>query len=130
MNIMRDADRETDTGDTSQDALGAFYIIGKQPHESMSGWIALEDRVDEFLETVFEEMEYTLQVEVKDQNMYNLYFVDTSKNNSLKPVSDQNVFEYVKKLERILVMVLHKDIDASKVESHPRYQDWLEETDD
>ncbi|MDF1540749.1 MAG: hypothetical protein P1Q69_17770 [Candidatus Thorarchaeota archaeon] len=126
---MRDADKEKESEDSEQDALGAFYIIGKQPHESMSGWIALEERVDEFLEMIFEEMEYTLQVEVKDQNMYDLYFVDTSKNNTLNPVPDQKAFEYVREQEKILVMVLHKEVDTSVVVSHPRYQDWLEEND-
>jgi len=129
MSTMRDTDKEIEPKDSEQDALGAFYIIGKQPHESMSGWIALEDRMDEFLETIFEEMEYTLQVEVKNQHMYDLYFVDTSRNNSLQHVPNQKVFESVKQLERISIMVLHKDVDVSAVVSHPRYQDWLTETD-
>ncbi len=126
---MRDTDKEREQEESEQDVLGAFYIIGKQPHESVSGWIALDKRMDEFLEMVFEEMEYTLQVEVKDHNMYNLYFVDTSKNNSLNSVPDQKAFEYVRQLEPILVMLVHKDIDTSAVVSHPRYQDWLEEND-
>ena len=126
---MRDSERERKPDESEQDALGAFYIIGKEPHESMSGWIALEERIDEFLETIFEEMEYTLQVEVKNQHMYDLYSVDTSKNSTLQHVPDQKVFETVKQLERISIMVLHKDVDVGAVVSHPRYQDWLAETD-
>lgn len=125
---MRDADNEREQGTPNPDALGAFYVIGEKPNEVISGWIALEDGKDEFLETIFEEMEYTLQIEVKDQHMYNLYFVDSSKKNKLTEVPDQESFDKIKKLEQIKVMILHKDIKITDVENHPRFKDWLEET--
>ncbi|MHA1908230.1 MAG: hypothetical protein ACW98Y_13105 [Candidatus Thorarchaeota archaeon] len=128
MRAMRDADKESELGDTDPDALGAFYVIGGKPSEVISGWIALDEGIDEFLETIFEEMEYTLQIEVKDQHMYDLYYVDSKKENTLTVVPDQQGFENVKQLEQIKVMVLHKDINKSDVENHPRFKDWLEES--
>jgi hypothetical protein len=124
MRTMRDAEREND----DDDALGAFYVIGSKPSESISGWIALEQGKDEFLETIFEEMEYTLQIEIEDQHMYDLYYVDSKKKNQLIVVPDQKVYNHVKELESIMVMVLHKDINITEVENHPRFKDWLEET--
>ena len=40
------------TDSNEPDALGAFYVIGSKPNEVISGWIALEDGKDEFLETI------------------------------------------------------------------------------
>ncbi|MFW9910240.1 MAG: hypothetical protein ACFFEF_16910 [Candidatus Thorarchaeota archaeon] len=127
---MRDADKQSSVKESEQDSFGAFYVIGNQPNKSISGWIALEDGLDELLETVFEEMEFTLQVEVKDQDMYDVYYVDIKNNNKLTKVPDQKSYDYVKNLERILVMILHKDVLVSDVQNHPRFIDWLEETEE
>ena len=128
MRAMRDTDKKREQSNSEPDAMGAFYVIGGKPNEVISGWIALEEGVDEFLETIFEEMEYTLQMEVKNQHMYDLYYVDSTKENHLTAVPDQKMFDYVKQLERIMVMVLHKEVDKSEVENHPRFINWLEES--
>jgi hypothetical protein len=130
MRAMRDADDNRTDADEGQDALGAFYVIGAEPNEVISGWIALEDGIDEFFETVFEEMEFTLQVEVKDQKAYSLFYVDTGDRNALKRVVDDKAFDELKKLDKIFLMMLHHSINVKDVESNPRLKDWLEETDE
>jgi hypothetical protein len=130
MKAMRDADDNRTDADEGQDALGAFYVIGEKPNEVMSGYIALEDGIDEFCETVFEEMEFTLQVEVKDQKAYSLFYVDTGDKNALKRVIDDKAFDELKKLDKIFLMMLHHSINVKDVESNPRLKDWLEETDE
>ncbi|MFW9920558.1 MAG: hypothetical protein ACFFED_13220 [Candidatus Thorarchaeota archaeon] len=127
---MRDADNDDSSSTGEQDTLAAFYVIGKKPHEVISGWIALEEGLDEFRETIFEEMEFTLQTTVEKQNEYNLYFVDSKSKNSLSRIDDQSTFETLKKEEGIRLMLLHSSVDTKQVESHPRFHDWLEETDD
>lgn len=130
MKGMRDADKDETSTSSGQDALGAFYVIGEKPNEVMSGLIALEEGIDEFRETVFEEMEFTLQVEVKDQNAYSLFYVDTGDKDTLKRVVDDSAFEELKKMDKIFLMMLHQSVNVKDVESNPRLKDWLEETDD
>jgi len=130
MKTMRDADKSTGGTASEQDTLAAFYVIGKNPNEVISGWIALEDGLDEFREIIFEEMEFTLQAKISKQDDYKLFFVDRATRNSLSPIGNQQAFEHLKKMDGIRLMLLHSSVDTKQVESHPRFQDWLEETDE
>ncbi|MBN2229028.1 MAG: hypothetical protein JW779_05495 [Candidatus Thorarchaeota archaeon] len=125
---MRDAESNPDIGE--QDTLAAFYVIGKKPHEVISGWIALEDELDEFRKVIFEEMEFTLQIQVEKQNEYSFYYVDLKKKNSLSMIDNQALFEELKKTNNLRIMLLHNSIPIRQVETHPRFCDWLEETDE
>ena len=102
-----------------------FFILYKDEETWLDGWISLDPSLEEFISVIQEEIKYSWELENVDMANYRLFYIDLEDKNNLKEIIDDQYYQWVKQLEEIFIVVLHKDIKYRIIENIPPVFEWF-----
>jgi len=102
-----------------------FFVLYKDESTWLHGWISMEDSFEEFLSLVQGEIEYSWDSEYADMADYIIFHIDLEDNNNLKEIKDNQYYQFVRQLQEIFIVVLHKDIKYRIIENIPPVFEWF-----
>jgi len=102
-----------------------FFVLFKDENVSIDGWITLGETLPEFISTLQEEIEYCWGVEYAIMNDYVIFYIDLDEKNNLKEITDEQIYQKVRVLKEIFMVVLHKDIKYRIIENLPLVFEWF-----
>lgn len=102
-----------------------FFVLYKDESTWLHGWISMEYSFEEFLSLVQGEIEYSWDSEYADMADYIIFHIDLEDNNNLKEIKDNQYYQFVRQLQEIFIVVLHKDIKYRIIENIPPVFDWF-----
>jgi hypothetical protein len=102
-----------------------FFVLFKDENVSIDGWISLEQTLNKFLLLLQEEIEYCWGEEYANMEDYSLFYIDLDEKNNLKEVKGEEIYQKVRKLEEIFIVVLHKEIKYRIIENLPLVFEWF-----
>lgn len=102
-----------------------FFVLAKDESAYISGWIALEENLEQFISVLREEMQYAWNM--KDINMddYPIFHIDIEDNNRLKELNNNQDYQIVKNSKNIYLVILHKEIPYRIIENIPPVFNWF-----
>ena len=102
-----------------------FFVLAKDESAYISGWIALEENLEQFISVLREEMQYAWNM--KDINMddYPIFHIDIEDNNRLKELNNNQDYQIVKHSKNIYLVILHKEIPYRIIENIPPVFNWF-----
>ena len=102
-----------------------FFVLYKDEETWLNGWIALEPSLDDFISLLKEEIEYSWELEDVDMTDYILFHIDLEDKNNMKEINNDEYYNYVKQLNNIYIVALHKDIKYRIIENIPAVFEWF-----
>ncbi|MFX1324694.1 MAG: hypothetical protein ACFE8N_07050 [Promethearchaeota archaeon] len=102
-----------------------FFILYKDEESSIDGVISLDQTFSEFLSLLQGEIEYFWGKEYANMDDYLIFFIDLSDKNRLKEISDDKVYQTVRNIKEIFLVILHKEIKYRIIENLPPVFDWF-----
>ena len=102
-----------------------MLLLAKDESAYISGWIALEENLEQFISVLREEMQYAWNM--KDINMddYPIFHIDIEDNNRLKELNNNQDYQIVKHSKNIYLVILHKEIPYRIIENIPPVFNWF-----
>ncbi len=104
-----------------------FIVLFKDETSSLEGWIMLEETLREFTSQLKEELEYHWGKDDADMNDYSIFQIDTEEKNTLKEIHTEELYQNLKTLEEIFIVILHKEIKYRIIENLPPVFEWFME---
>ena len=102
-----------------------FFVLYKDEETWLNGWISLEPSLDEFISLLKEEIEYFWELEDVDMTDYMLFHIDLEDKNNMKEIKNDEYYNYVKQLNDIYIVALHKNIKYRIIENIPAVFEWF-----
>ena len=110
------------------DITANFIIVFKDEIDSIEGWIMLEETMSEFNLRLQEEIESYWGKDYADINDYSIFHLDTEEKNTLKEIDTDELYQNLKTLEQIFIVILHKEIKYRIIENLPPVFEWFMES--
>ena len=121
---MPDFEKIMNNNETSE-LTANFFVLYKDEETWLNGWIALESSLDEFISLLKEEIEYSWELESVDMTDYMIFHIDLEDKNNMKEIKNDEYYNYVKQLNEIYIVVLHKNIQYRIIENIPAVFEWF-----
>ncbi|MFW9785569.1 MAG: hypothetical protein ACFFFB_25020 [Candidatus Heimdallarchaeota archaeon] len=102
-----------------------FFILYKDEESSIDGVISLDQTFDEFLSLLRGEIEFIWGTEYANMDDYLIFYIDLNDKNRLKEVSDEKVYQTIRKVKEIFLVILHKEIKYRIIENLPPVFEWF-----
>jgi len=102
-----------------------FFVLFKDENVSIDGWITLRETLPKFISLLQEEIEYCWGAEYANMNDYLIFYIDLDEKNNLKEITDETIYQKVRVLKEIFIVVLHKDIKYRIIENLPLVFEWF-----
>jgi hypothetical protein len=102
-----------------------FFVLYKDESTWLHGWISMEASFEEFLSLVQGEVEYSWGSEYADMTEYLIFHIDLEDKNNLKEIKDNQYYQYVRELQEIYIVILHRDIKFRIIENIPPVFEWF-----
>lgn len=102
-----------------------FFVLFKDEDIAIDGWISLEETLPKFISLLQEEIEYCWGPEYANMSDYLIFYVDLDEKNNLKEITDELIYQKVRVLKEIFIVVLHKDIKYRIIENLPLVFEWF-----
>ena len=96
-----------------------FFVLFNDEDVAIDGWISLEETLPKFISLLQEEIEYA------NMNDYLIFYIDLDEKNNLKEITDESIYQKVRVLKEIFIVVLHKDIKYRIIENLPLVFEWF-----
>ncbi|MFX1569287.1 MAG: hypothetical protein ACFFCV_13065 [Promethearchaeota archaeon] len=109
----------------SPEVTANFFVLYKDEEAWINGWISMEPSLEEFISILQEEIEYSWELEHIDMEDYLIFHIDLEDKNNLKEIKDENYYRWIKLLDEIFIVVLHKDIKYRIIENIPPVFEWF-----
>ena len=110
---------------SSPEVTANFFVLYKDEETWINGWISMEPSLEEFISIVQEEIEYSWELGHIDIQEYLFFHIDLNDKNHLKEIKDDNYYQFIKRLDEIYIVILHKDIKYRIIENIPPLFEWL-----
>jgi len=107
------------------DVAANFFVLFKNESVSIDGWISLELTLSKFISLLQGEIEYCWGADYADMDDYFLFYIDIYEKNNLKELVEEIVYQEVRKLKEIFIVVLHKEIKYRIIENLPLVFEWF-----
>ena len=107
------------------DVTANFFVLFKDEDVSIDGWISLEETLQKFISHLQGEIEYCWGAEYAKMNDYLIFYIDLDEKNNLKEIIDEQIYQKVKILKEIFMVILHKDIKYRIIENLPLVFEWF-----
>ena len=121
---MPDFEKIMNNNETSE-LTANFFVLYKDEETWLNGWIALESSLDEFISLLKEEIEHSWELENVDMTDYIIFHIDLEDKNNMKEIKNDEYYNYVRQLNEIYIVVLHKDIKYRIIENIPAVFEWF-----
>jgi len=102
-----------------------FFVLFKDEDVAIDGWISLEETLPKFISLLQEEIEYYWGAEYANMNDYLIFYIDLDEKNNLKEITGESIYQEVRVLKEIFIVVLHKDIKYRIIENLPLVFEWF-----
>ena len=102
-----------------------FFVLFKDEDVAIDGWISLEETLPKFISLLQEEIEYCWGAEYANMNDYLIFYIDLDEKNNLKEITDESIYQKVRVLKEIFIVILHKDIKYRIIENLPLVFEWF-----
>ncbi len=102
-----------------------FFVLYKDESTWLHGWISMETSLEEFLTLIQGEIEYSWGSDYANMADYIIFHIDLEDNNNLKEIKDNEYYQYVKQLQEIYIVVLHRDCKYRIIENIPPLFEWF-----
>jgi hypothetical protein len=102
-----------------------FFVLFKDENVSIDGWISLDLTLNKFITVLQGEIEYCWGAEYANMDDYFLFYIDMDEKNNLKELKEEIVYQEVRKLNEIFIVVLHKEIEYRIIENLPLVFEWF-----
>ena len=104
--------------------IANFFVLFKDEDVSIEGWISLEDTFNKLISLIQEEIEYCWGEDYSNIDDYFIFYIDVNDKNNLKEIKDEDVYQEVRILNEIFIVVLHKEIKYRIIENLPLVFEW------
>jgi hypothetical protein len=102
------------------------YIIVHEDEESyLEGWMSLEGSFEELLENLRIILESAWGSKYTSVSDYKFYYIDVLNNYNLIYFTNNKIFEEIKKLNEIFIVILHEKIEFKIIQNIPVVYDWF-----
>jgi len=102
------------------------YIVVNEDEESyLEGWMSLEGSFEELLENLHLLLESAWGSKYANINDYIFYYIDVMDKYNLIYLTNNKIFKEIKKLNEILIVILHKNIKFKIIQNIPVVYDWF-----
>ncbi|MHA1912785.1 MAG: hypothetical protein ACW986_01465 [Promethearchaeota archaeon] len=102
-----------------------FFILYKDEVSSLDGVISFEEDLEKFIELVLEEIEYSWGSEYAKIDEFSIFYIDVEEKNNLKEITDEEIYQHVRTLKEIFILMLHKEIKYRIIENLPPVFEWF-----
>lgn len=102
-----------------------FFVLDKYESTWLNGWISMENSFEEFLSLIQSEIEKSWGSEYANITDYLIFHIDQEDKNNLKEIKDDQYYQYVRQLQEIFIVLLHKDIKFRIIENIPPVFEWF-----
>jgi len=102
-----------------------FFVLFKDEDVAIDGWISLEETLPKFISLLQEEIEYCWGAKYANMSDYLIFYIDLDEKNNLKEIIDESIYQKVRVLKEIFIVVLHKDIKYRIIENLPLVFEWF-----
>jgi hypothetical protein len=109
------------------DITANFIVLFKDEITSLEGWIMLEETLSDFNFRLHEELEFHWGKEDADMKDYIIFHLDTEEKNILKEINTEEFYQNLKKLKKIYLVILHKEVKYRIIENLPPVFEWFME---
>ncbi|KKK62938.1 hypothetical protein LCGC14_2999350, partial [marine sediment metagenome] len=89
------------------------------------GGISLKKTFEEFLSLIEEEIGYLWGSEYADLADYIIFHIDIDDKNKLQEVKNGQIYQQLRKLKDIFIVVLHREIKYRIIENLPPVFEWF-----
>jgi len=107
---------------------GFYYIILENKMEEIEGWASIDDKLEDYLTYLNEQIEFEYGYEYNSKNLmdeFNLYFICVFENNSFYLIKNQTDFNLIKKIAPKFFLLLHKNHNVEYVQRSPQFNEWI-----
>ncbi|MFX1376202.1 MAG: hypothetical protein ACFFA0_10340 [Promethearchaeota archaeon] len=109
----------------SSEITANFFVLFKDESVSIDGWISLEQTLSKFILLIQEEIEYCWGAKYAIMDDYTIFYIDIDEKYNLKEIKDEAIYQKVRKLNEIFIVILHKEIKYRIIENLPLVFEWF-----
>lgn len=102
-----------------------FFVLSKDESTWLHGWISMETSLEEFLTLIQGEIEHSWGSNCANMADYIIFHIDREDNNNMKEIKDNKYYQYVRQLQEIYIVVLHRDSKYRIIENIPPLFEWF-----
>jgi len=102
-----------------------FFVLYKDEISTLDGFISLEENLQKFILLVLEEIEYSWGPEYAKFDEFSIFYIDVEEKNNLKEIISEEIYQHVKGLKKIFILLLHNDIKYRIIENLPPVFEWF-----
>lgn len=104
-----------------------FFALYKDESTYLSGWIALDRTLSQFISKLLEEINYSWDLNYQNMDDYAIFHIDTKDKNKLKEIKNEQSYQAVRNSKNIYLVILHKEIPFFIIENLSLVFDWFSE---
>ncbi|MFX0030938.1 MAG: hypothetical protein ACFE8B_17120 [Candidatus Hermodarchaeota archaeon] len=102
-----------------------FFVLFKDENTSIDGWISLGDSLIKFISLIQEEIEYCWGTDHANMDDYIIFYIDVDEKNNLKEIENEKVYQKIRNLNDIFIVILHKEVKYRIIENLPLVFEWF-----
>jgi len=102
-----------------------FIVLDENEDAYIDGWMSLEGTFEDLLENVQDQLKLPWGSKYKEMNDYIIYYIDILDKYNLICITDNEIFQDVKELNEVFIVVLHKNIEYKIIQNIPVVYDWF-----
>ncbi|MFX0071987.1 MAG: hypothetical protein ACFFAO_12935 [Candidatus Hermodarchaeota archaeon] len=111
----------------SNEVVGKFFILNKTQQRWIEGWISIDRNFKQFLKNVKDEIESEWDFEKINIENLLLYYIDPNTNKLIQIKDDKNL-QFIKRYEKIFIVILDKVIKFNKIKDIEPLYNWYRKT--
>ena len=104
-----------------------FFALYKDESTYLSGWIALDKTLNQFISILLEEINYSWNLNYQNMDDYTIFHIDIEDKNKLKEIKNEQGYQAVRNSKSIYLVILYKEIPFRIVENLPLVSVWFSE---
>jgi len=102
-----------------------LFVLNSDETLYLEGFIELDENFEEFVIFLTSEIKFTWNMKLLDISSFLILYIDTENDNRLIPIKSNDIYQLVRKMKDIFIVVLHQDIESRIIENIPLVFDWF-----
>ena len=102
-----------------------LFVLNKDETLWLEGFIELDIHFEEFVSLLISEIKFSWNIKNLEIESFSIYYIDIHNKNRLIPISNNECYQFVRKLKSIYIVVLHRQIKSMIIENIPSVFGWF-----
>ncbi len=102
-----------------------FIVLHEDREAYLNGWTSLEGSFEDLLENMEFELEASWGSKYAEMDDYIIYYIDVLDKYNLIYLTDNEIFQEIKKLDDVFIVILHKNIKYKIIQNIPVVYNWF-----